>query len=1057
MSELVNQNEMLMRKLLFTPCESKEHLARWVKFFLDIHLPDCTVSEESNSNPLDSLWEIYDKARRNDDENFSRVMTYASRGSGKTLMASILELLLMTHLKRNVAHMAAIFSQSQQSLSYTRKFLTRDYIRDFKVGDNSRSMEICRYESKDGGEYLTEKEWDSLPPDKKSNYKGFQNYIKVIIATISGSNSSHTDFLCVDGDTCIDVPTDENSNRKRKTIKIRTLFNNADGKGSGGLIPGIKEDKEILNPGIKVYSFDFDSGQTRQLEMKSIYRTSKECLEIKTKDGKQITVSTDHPLFILGKGFIEARDIIEGDSLISKGRSRTATRIKSIAKNKKTFCQTKEFIDNQNIDVWNQVVIGSLLGDGSIHKKPTNNAYFYENHCMEQKNYSNWKKQVLSQKLRVRDVVSHSGYTGREQVGFQTGNSPLLNRYVGFKKKPNIEILKELEPLGLAVWFMDDGSSCDGKGVRFHTESFDHETQELLKNFLKEKFDINVAIYNSKDKYEYLAGDSYELEKLVKICKPFIHPNMAYKFNVNLSIKKCKFCSSDFIPRDLDSPSIVTCNHSVCRALQKKTFKQETITSITNVGIRQVYDFTLPSSHTFWGNGLLNHQCIDEVDVIPAQNRPAYEEAKHIPDSRDGVLPITLLTSTRKFSYGLVQEEIENAHKTGLNIRHWNSIDITQKCLPERHKPEEPKVDLYINDSDLSAINHADYELLDSKTKDKFYKHEAFAGCVKCPIFAACKTRLVTHQSSQSPMLKPISTMINTFKSNNIDIIQTQVLCRQPSSEGLVYSKFNREVHMLSPSDIAALIGEDINKKWDKQLLINTFIAKGCRFYSGMDFGFTHDFAVTTGAVFGNYMFILDVISMPGLELDDKIAVCEKLRPLSPTIFGDPESPSDVTTFKRKGFRMVEWDKGKGSVKAGIEIVRTKLKPAVGHPTLFFLKDDQGCEALANDITKYHFETSAAGEVSEIPSKDNDDRLDSLRYCVMNAFKNNGKVIAAFSGNDIISRNNGSEPQNNQPAYNQEFQSIINRLVDGNPDRTPEDNSLDGSGKKSGSLVFDIE
>ena len=581
MSESVISPEIeAMRRALFTVCESKEQLSRWVRVFLGIHLPDCIVSDESNSSPMDALWEIYNKAHLNNDENFSRVLTYANRGGGKTLSASILEVLYALHLGRDVIHLAAIFDQSQLAQGYCRDHFNKPYLRDFRIGQNVKKIEVCRYYNKDSGISLTQNEWEGLDETSKLKYVRKYNYLQIVLCTLQSTNGQH----------------------------------------------------------------------------------------------------------------------------------------------------------------------GSAM-------------------------------------------------------------------------------------------------------------------------------------------------------------------------------------------------------------------------------------------------------TLDELDVIPLQHRGAYEEAKHIPDPRDGKLPITLLTSTRKFSWGLVQEEITKAAETGLHVRHWNAIDITQPCLPERHKPELPRQLYYIDDANLKHITEDDYLLLSGPQQEKFYPKEGFAGCKSCPIFSACKGRLATHQQSKSVMLKPISSLINTFKQSSVPAVQTQVLCRQPDSSGLIYPKLNRDIHMKTASQMAeTMTGEPQSKDFSKADLLKLMVERGVSFFAGMDFGFTHAFAVGMGGVFGHNMFVVTVVAMSGLELDEKISVCEPLREFEPTIYGDPEAPADVKTFRRKGFNMAKWDKYKGSVKAGIEIVRMKLMPAVGDPQLFFLKDDPGCELAVKKLMTYHFMTDAGGASSEEPDKDDDDIADCIRYLVMNVFAPRGNL-----------------------------------------------------------------
>ena len=82
----------MKRKLLFTPCETKEALQNWIRQFLGYDLPDCTVDPSSNSSPMALVWEIYEKALKNDDPDFSTVLAYASRESMKTLVTAVLVL-----------------------------------------------------------------------------------------------------------------------------------------------------------------------------------------------------------------------------------------------------------------------------------------------------------------------------------------------------------------------------------------------------------------------------------------------------------------------------------------------------------------------------------------------------------------------------------------------------------------------------------------------------------------------------------------------------------------------------------------------------------------------------------------------------------------------------------------------------------------------------------------------------------------------------------------------------------------------------------------------------
>jgi hypothetical protein len=118
------------RQLLLTSCKTSQQLKNWIKYHLNIDLPDATVSRHSNCNPFDSVWQIYDVCvNGNNPENIQELLYVASRGSGKTLGVAIAELLVMLHDQREVAHVGAILSQAKRCYEYQTKFLLNDKIR----------------------------------------------------------------------------------------------------------------------------------------------------------------------------------------------------------------------------------------------------------------------------------------------------------------------------------------------------------------------------------------------------------------------------------------------------------------------------------------------------------------------------------------------------------------------------------------------------------------------------------------------------------------------------------------------------------------------------------------------------------------------------------------------------------------------------------------------------------------------------------------------------------------------------------------------------------------
>src|SRR6266516_6996169 len=107
-------------------------------------------------------------------------------------------------------------------------------------------------------------------------------------------------------------------------------------------------------------------------------------------------------------------------------------------------------------EVQHAIVVGSLLGDGSMRCKT--NALLEINHSFAQRSYVDWKFSHLADLVRT-PPKPRKGNGRRVAYRFVTRSLPLLTPYfrlfygAGRKRVPKME----LDPLALAVWFMDDG------------------------------------------------------------------------------------------------------------------------------------------------------------------------------------------------------------------------------------------------------------------------------------------------------------------------------------------------------------------------------------------------------------------------------------------------------------------------------------------------------------------------------------------------------------------------------------------------------------------------
>lgn len=396
---------------------------------------------------------------------------------------------------------------------------------------------------------------------------------------------------------------------------------------------------------------------------------------------------------------------------------------------------------------------------------------------------------------------------------------------------------------------------------------------------------------------------------------------------------------------------------------------------------------------------------VDEVDLI--RFPLAYEEAKLIPEAQRSATgveqpPLTVLTSSRKYSGGLVQREIDEAEKTGTCVRHWNILDVTRRCPDSRHLPDKPLVPVFTSDVDLKVITPEEYAALvqiDEKKALDYTASAAYEGCISnCRIYAACKGRLA-RVTSQAGMLKSIDDTIGKFRDVSVEMAIAQLLCMKPGNEGSIFKHFSRRHHMLPLADMwETITGEEPPKHvpLTKQALIDMLIARKVKWAVGMDFGFTHVFAVCLFAIDGRRAFLIDAFEIAQLELNQKIELCDKrfgaYKKLGMVVWPDPAYPSDIKTFRTKGYVMKTHTK---DVLAGINAVRNKLNPpGAKEPELFMLKDDTAGELMAKRFESARWKLDAQGRPTDVPDDFEDDMMDATKYIIQNEFRGAGKVVS---------------------------------------------------------------
>lgn len=197
-----------------------------------------------------------------------------------------------------------------------------------------------------------------------------------------------------------------------------------------------------------------------------------------------------------------------------------------------------------------QIILGGLLGDSYFNKERN---FIRFNHSDKQKEYLLWKMSFFNQE-DVRGL-----YTRKHKEGYLGYYFEFINKshnYDDFfafikknlytnegRKKISLKYLKEIDALGLAIWWMDDGCLSIHKGNRYGklcTHCFNYEEHILLQKYFKNRWDIDVDIKIEKG-YYFLRFNVKGLKKLINIIYKYVCniPSMIYKIDLNYKNSKC--------------------------------------------------------------------------------------------------------------------------------------------------------------------------------------------------------------------------------------------------------------------------------------------------------------------------------------------------------------------------------------------------------------------------------------------------------------------------------------------------------------------------------------
>jgi recombination protein RecA len=205
-----------------------------------------------------------------------------------------------------------------------------------------------------------------------------------------------------------------------------------------------------------------------------------------------------------------------------------------------------------------EMLFGSLFGDAGVYLSTASRHYHLMIcHSPKQKEYMEWKEGFLKSlttgikqatyfhRIRQKNYTTltirsknHSYFTRLRKIFYPYG-----------KKLIRRKLLNKLTPIGLATWFMDDGTT--GVNNRSYPQlfistcSYSPEENQIIRDYFLENLGIEIKIHGGK--YPRLYFNKPNAIKLIQIIRPYIIPSMQYKLRYFLQTNPTEKSVEDIV------------------------------------------------------------------------------------------------------------------------------------------------------------------------------------------------------------------------------------------------------------------------------------------------------------------------------------------------------------------------------------------------------------------------------------------------------------------------------------------------------------------------------
>ncbi len=181
-----------------------------------------------------------------------------------------------------------------------------------------------------------------------------------------------------------------------------------------------------------------------------------------------------------------------------------------------------------------EVVLGGLMGDSALSStRSGHGARLRFGHGARQVAYGDWKASLF-ENVNIRRTTNGDG-----AVLYDLQPLPELVQlrravYFGGHKRISDDYLKQLTPLSLAIWYMDDGyfaiRSKDGRSGRTEicVQAMEPHSRGRLLDCLRDEWGIRPKLIDRAGKAVFVFPKK-ETARLHALLAPYVHPSMDYK------------------------------------------------------------------------------------------------------------------------------------------------------------------------------------------------------------------------------------------------------------------------------------------------------------------------------------------------------------------------------------------------------------------------------------------------------------------------------------------------------------------------------------------------